>query len=107
MANEFFKSFRIFYENELQLKYEHHGLHATLRDLNITVDDGIIYIYNIYINRLYIYTYIYRKRNIYIYIYIKLAFWHLCKICSKNTQIPDQELTFVDRKQDRQKNRCI
>ena len=43
-SGEFSQSFPVIYPNELQLKYEHHGLHATFRHLDITADD-VIYEY--------------------------------------------------------------
>lgn len=38
---EFPKSFHIIYSNELQLKCEHHGIHTTFLDLDVTVVDCI------------------------------------------------------------------
>ena len=49
-SSKFSKSFNINYANELQLKCEHHGLHATFLDLSITDDDDI-YEYKLYDKR--------------------------------------------------------
>ena len=35
------KSFHVIYPNELQLKFEHNGLHITFLDLDISTVDGI------------------------------------------------------------------
>ena len=43
-SNAFSKAFRIICPNELLLKYEHHGLHATILDLDVTIHS--IYKYN-------------------------------------------------------------
>lgn len=44
------KFFHEIYLNDLQLKFEHHGLHTTFFDLDITVFDGI-YKYKLYVKR--------------------------------------------------------
>ena len=44
------RSFREIYPSNLELKCEHHGLHATMLDLDITVVDGI-FIYKLFDKR--------------------------------------------------------
>ena len=47
---EFGKSFHLIYPNDLELKCEHHGSHATFLDLEITVVDGI-FVYKLFDKR--------------------------------------------------------